>query len=206
MKKPLLRCTAETPLRPEEIDALDGLDAATFHADDVAYCELQHRHTGQHMALGQDCRTASWWVRWTRSAAPAAGSSGQMQPPRLVSLPECPAENDADEWLCELPLGHPGGHSFDIEAPGSDRPMSPRLRAVLLHAHRDALKEKERRAIAQMEANMADGEPLLPFVSAGEAAVIAELLRRFAETDILCAALAAEAATRLDARMVVAPR
>jgi hypothetical protein len=94
-----------------EIARLEALpDAANMVEEDLR-CELQAGHEGPHLALGQAYRHNELWLRW------------------LVPLQEeenCPAEDSEKVRLCELPAGHVGAHSFEMEE-GSGRTPTPEM-------------------------------------------------------------------------------
>jgi hypothetical protein len=94
-----------------EIARLEALpDAANMVEEDLR-CELQAGHEGPHLALGQAYGHNELWLRW------------------VVPLQEeenCPAEDSEKVRLCELPAGHVGAHSFEMEE-GSGRTPTPEM-------------------------------------------------------------------------------
>ena len=64
------------------------------------WCELEAEHVDAHLALGQtDGGQNDWWLSWTTGIA-------RREP--------CPEPGFEPEARCRLPLGHAGGHSFEL--------------------------------------------------------------------------------------------
>lgn len=107
----MLRCPHVVTLTADEHDRLDQLGGDHEIEWDL-FCELQGRHPGPHVTLGQAVGDAMWFVRW-------AGDSRQLVTSReIVELECCPAESDVE--LCELPTDHAGGHSFELDRRRAD--------------------------------------------------------------------------------------
>jgi hypothetical protein len=80
---------------------------------------------GPHLALGQAYGHNELWLRW------------------LVPLQEenCPAEDSEKVRLCELPAGHVGAHSFEMEEGSGRTPPSEMERRIDELLDRDDLIE-----------------------------------------------------------------
>jgi hypothetical protein len=105
-------CAEQLALSESVIQVLSTLSDPATGIDQLVACELQGDHPGHHLALCHAYGAAQVWVRWRPG-----------QPPALTEVAEssfCTAEGPRpkdlpDPWLCELPDGHPGAHSFELE-------------------------------------------------------------------------------------------
>jgi hypothetical protein len=104
-------CTHYTVLNDAEWAPLaDGAHARA----DIYACELEAGHPAPHFSLAQAMGGTDdseyVWVRWSRGRKAV-----------VADVPPCPAEtvdpDDGDSWLCQLPCGHPGKHSFEMDQP-----------------------------------------------------------------------------------------
>lgn len=75
-------------------------------------CELEAGHAGLHWALGDNGGDAEECaaLRWSSD-----GDHREL----ITDVDFCPAEGFHPEhriadWVCTLPLGHPGGHCFTL--------------------------------------------------------------------------------------------
>jgi hypothetical protein len=123
-------CGEQITLTAAEITYLQSLPEPAHVVDAELQCELQASHAGSHLALGQSYnREREVWVQWH-----------PLDQREMVELADesdnCPAEgpepeDPGDPWMCELPAGHPGAHSFEVEDGGSGRIPTPEMEARL---------------------------------------------------------------------------
>ncbi|HEY7272210.1 MAG TPA: hypothetical protein VH502_05715 [Actinoplanes sp.] len=102
MERLLVRCAARTDLDPAAVLWLLDRPACTHFFIDIPMCELEAGHDGPHAAFGQQCDEAELWIRW------------EGNPPQIRETPRCPY--DDGDAVCLLFAGHPGRHSFELEA------------------------------------------------------------------------------------------
>jgi hypothetical protein len=109
-------CWVEILLTDAELAELAAIPQPANELETQLWCELEAEHPGPHLTLGQASGDIEWWLRW--------GLGGRD----LVVLVPCSAEGD--DHVCTLPLGHPGGHSFELEPGGGRTPSLDNQRVL----------------------------------------------------------------------------
>ncbi|MCM3886653.1 hypothetical protein [Frankia sp. R82] len=87
-------------------------------------CELEAGHPGPHLAQAQASRDLEWWMLWQHARRD------------LMILEPCPAETTDGDTVCNLPIDHPGRHSFDLTDIGGRTPAPHHQQKILELARR----------------------------------------------------------------------
>lgn len=132
-------CAEPLKLSRSEITTLQARPGPVHEIEPVVECELQAGHPGPHVALGQAyAAEPELWLRWL------PGDCRTMF--EKTDSEYCDAEgpdpdNRDDLEGCLLPAGHPGAHSFRLEANGGPSP-SAEMQQGLDKACRQAAEDR----------------------------------------------------------------
>lgn len=138
-------CESSVTLTAAEITYLERLPAPAYAVEPELPCELQAGHAGPHLAVGQSCEGEDGravWARWTSPAAREWIAVADTCPAEDTSDPE-----DLDSELCQLPEGHVGAHSFEMDSPGRDPSPQAARRILELAAQ---IMQDEQESVARL--------------------------------------------------------
>jgi hypothetical protein len=118
----LAPCWEEISLTAAEIHRLESVPEPAHLVEPVLPCELQVGHAGPHLALAQAYGGVhELWLRWL---PPHQRDLVQLDEECLAVDPD--PEDPDDPWTCELPAGHVGAHTFELEE-GDGRTPTPEM-------------------------------------------------------------------------------
>ena len=116
-------CAESLTVSDDHVRTLEARLDPAHEIEPVVWCELQQGHPGPHLALGQAYEDAiELWLRWQSGLSAEIFEVGE---PGYCTAEGPDPEESGEVVECQMPTGHPGAHSFQLQ-PGQVGGRAPR--------------------------------------------------------------------------------